>query len=408
MVFKYGTIALCPISETCNSHPQLSLKTPSLMIRSPHKINIHLHYVKNYKQLNSYETTNSPEDFSMRAREGELIKTKDNVIFDVKGLVHPPNKVIAFPRFIPSPQGTRGTQKGLYGKVYNLTERLKFLEQNSPNLIVHDPVFDETLCEVPIGTIEEHYKPIKKLAELRSSGTLGSLERKAVQLAESLKEAADIPWSSIGISGSVLVVLYTANSDIDPVVYGVENCRKAYAVLERLLKDSESHFKPYSPEELQTLFDFRSKDTVMTFEDFARVESHKAFQGMFDGTDYFIRFVKDWNQTTEQYGDICYKNSGYAKITATIADDSEALFTPCTYRIENVKVVEGQKIEPIREIVSFRGRFCEQVPTNHTEPTTVEAQGKIELVTNNKTGTTHYRLLLGNKPTDYMVIKINS
>jgi predicted nucleotidyltransferase len=343
----------------------------------------------------------------MRAREGDLIKTENHVIFDVKGLVHPPNKLIAFPRYIPSPQGTRGSQKDLYSKIYSFSERFKFLEQNMPNLIVHDPVFDETLCEVPIGIVEEHYEPIEKLRLLRTSKKLGDLERKAVQLAETLKEAADIPWSAIGISGSVLVGLHTSKSDIDPVVYGVENCRRAYVALENLLKDNASQFKPYSREELQALFDFRSKDTIMSFGDFSRVEKRKAFQGMFDGTDYFIRFVKDWSQVSEQYGDVCYKNSGYAKITATIADDSEALFTPCTYRIENVKVAEGPKLEPIREIVSFRGRFCEQVPTNPREPTTIEAQGKVELVTNNKTGETYYRLLIGNKPTDYMFDKIN-
>jgi predicted nucleotidyltransferase len=336
----------------------------------------------------------------MKAREGELIKTQDNVIFDVKGLVHPPNKVIAFPRYIPSPQGARGSQKDLYGKIYSLSERFKFLEQNLPSLIVHDPVFDETLCEVPIATIREHYEPIEKLRLLRTSKELGDLERKAIQLAESLQEVADIPWSAIGISGSVLVGLYTSKSDVDPVVYGVENCRKAYPALENLLKDCESHFKPYSREELQALFDFRSKDTIMSFEDFARVESRKAFQGKFDGTDYFIRFVKDWNQVSEQYGDIRYKNTGYAKITATIADDSEALFTPCTYKIENVKVVEGPKLEPIREIVSFRGRFCEQAKTGET----VTAQGKVEHVTDKRKERQYYRVIIGNKPSDYMVL----
>jgi predicted nucleotidyltransferase len=336
----------------------------------------------------------------MKAREGELIKTQDNVIFDVKGLVHPPNKVIAFPRYIPSPHGTRRSQEDLYGKIYSFSERFKFLEQNMPNLIVHDPVFDETLCEVPINTIKKHYKPIEKLRLLRTSHKLGGLERKAVQLAEALKEAAGIPWSAIGISGSVLVGLYTSKSDIDPVVYGVENCRKAYAALENLLKDDASGFKRYSREELQALFDFRSKDTIMNFEDFAQVEKRKAFQGMFDGTDYFIRFVKDWSQISQQYGDICYKNSGYAKITATIADDSEALFTPCTYRLENVTVAEGAKLESIREIVSFRGRFCEQARKGEA----VTAQGKVERVTNMKTGEGHYRMILGNKPADYMVL----
>jgi predicted nucleotidyltransferase len=336
----------------------------------------------------------------MRAREGDLIKTENRVIFDVKGLVHPPNKLIAFPRYIPSPQGTRRGQKGLYGKIYSFSERFKFLEQNMPDLIVHDAVFDETLCEVPVSTVVEHYEPVEKLRLLRTSKGLGTLERKAVQLAEALKEAAGIPWSAIGISGSVLVGLYTSKSDIDPVVYGVENCRRAYAALENLLKDDASQFKPYSREELQALFDFRSKDTIMSFEDFARVERRKAFQGMFEDADYFIRFVKDWSQISEQYGDVCYKNSGYAKITATIADDSEALFTPCTYRIENVTVAEGAKLEPIREIVSFRGRFCEQARKGEA----VTAQGKVERVTNMKMGEGHYRMILGNKPADYMVL----
>ncbi len=336
----------------------------------------------------------------MRAREGDLIKTENHVIFDVKGLVHPPNKLIAFPRYIPSPQGTRESQKDLYSKIYSLSERFKFLEQNMPTLIVHDPVLDETLCEVPIDMIREHYEPIAKLRLLRTSKKLGNLERKAVQLAEALKEASDIPWSAIGISGSVLVGLYTSKSDIDPVVYGVENCRRAYAALENLLKDNASQFKQYSREELQALFDFRSKDTIMSFEDFARIESRKAFQGMFDGTDYFIRFVKDWSQVSEQYGDVCYKNIGYAKITAAIAEDSEALFTPCKYKIENVKVAEGPKLEPIREIVSFRGRFCEQARKSEA----ITAQGKVERVTDKREEKAYYRIILGNKPSDYMVL----
>jgi predicted nucleotidyltransferase len=336
----------------------------------------------------------------MRAREGDLIQTRDNVIFDVKGLVHPPDKVIAFPRYIPSPTGTRGSGENLYGKVYNLAERFRYLQQNTPDLIVHDRVFDADLCEVPHEAIKWRYDPIRKLALLRTSKGLEPLEEKAVTLAEDLKEAAGIPWSAIGISGSVLVGLYTEKSDLDPIVYGMDACRKAYAALENLLGDGGSRFKPYSCDGLRGLFGFRSKDTVMNFEDFARVERRKAFQGMFEGVDYFVRFVKDWSETDEQYGDVRYRNSGYAKITATVADDSEALFTPCTYKIENTTVVEGAKLEPITEIASFRGRFCEQARTGEA----VTAQGKVERVTNKKTGQEYYRIILGNKPADYMVL----
>jgi predicted nucleotidyltransferase len=288
----------------------------------------------------------------------------------------------------------------LYGKIYSFSERFQFLEQHMPNLIVHDPVFDATLCEVPVDTVVEHYDPVEKLRLLRASKKLGDLERKVVHLTEELQEASGIPWSSIGISGSVLLGLCTEKSDMDPVVYGEENGRRAYEALEALLQDDAAGFKQYTRGELQALFDFRSKDTIMGFEDFARVERRKAFQGMYEGTDFFIRFVKDWSQVTEQYGDVCYKNAGYAKITATITDDSEALFTPCTYKTENVTVEEGAKLEPIREIVSFRGRFCEQARKGEK----VTAQGKVEYVTDKRSGKTHYRLILGNQPADYMVL----
>ena len=336
----------------------------------------------------------------MRAREGDLIKTKSKVVFDVKGLIHPASKIVAFPRFIPSPQGTRHGKDATYGKVYSLCDRFKYLQENHPDLIVFDPVFGETMCEVPIADMTKHYKPEEKLWSLRTSKDLTVLESKALQLAETLKKEAKVPWSSIGISGSIMAGLTTEKSDIDPLVYGVENCRKAYAALMNLLKDKNSGFKPYTQAELQELFDFRSKDTQMSFEDFVLVESRKAFQGKFMGTDYFIRFVKDWNEINEQYGDVCFKNSGYARITAKITDSADSLFTPCTYKLGSVKVVEGPKLQPIQEIVSFRGRFCEQAANGEA----IEAQGKVELVTNKKNGGEYYRLILGNKPSDYLVL----
>ncbi|MEM2880194.1 MAG: hypothetical protein QXU19_06330, partial [Candidatus Bathyarchaeia archaeon] len=86
---------------------------------------------------------------------------------------------------------------------------------------------------------------------------------------------------------------------------------------------------------------------------------------------------------------------------AVVVDDSESIFTPCTYKIENVKNVEGPKLQPIKEIVSFRGRFCEQARKGET----VVAQGKIEHVVDRRNGSEYFRLLIGNKPSDFMVLK---
>jgi len=336
----------------------------------------------------------------MQTREGDLLKTKYNIIFDVKGMIHPPHKAIAFPRFIPASSGNRKLKEVAYEKVYPLLERFKFLERNLPHYLVHDPVFDETLCEVPVDDIEKQYKPVEKLRELRGSKSLKGLEKLARELAEFLKENAKVPWNGVGISGSLLVGLHMTKSDIDPVFYGSKNCWKVYSVLRSMLKDAASPFKHYTREDLKALFDFRSKDTIMSFEDFVKAESKKSFQGKFMGTDYFIRFMKDWNEINENYGDVCYKDCGYARIKATIADDSESIFTPCKYDVENVTVIEGSKFQPILEIASFRGRFCEQAGKGEE----VIAQGKVERVVDNKEGREHFRILLGNKPSDYMAL----
>jgi hypothetical protein len=195
------------------------------------------------------------------------------------------------------------------------------------------------------------------------------------------------------------VSLHTPASDIDPIVYGSKACYKVYSALGSLSEDDKSPVKRYSSKELKELFDFRSKDTAMPFEDFVRTESRKVLQGKFMGRDYFIRFVKDWNEIEEKYGTILYKPEGYAKIRATVADNSEAIFTPCCYRIDNVEVLEGTRIEAVEEIASFRGRFCEQARKGET----VIAQGKVEKL--QKEGEREqYRLLLGNKPSDHMIL----
>jgi len=54
----------------------------------------------------------------------------------------------------------------------------------------------------------------------------------------------------------------------------------------------------------------------------------------------------------------------------------------------------------VSEIASFRGRFCEQAG----EGETVIAQGKVEKV-QKKNSDTFFRLLLGGKPSDFMVLE---
>jgi predicted nucleotidyltransferase len=335
----------------------------------------------------------------MRAREGDFIESIEGLIFDVKGLVHPPDRLIAFIRYYPDEKGSRKRQGTNYSKVYSLSERFQLLSEKFPEYIVYDSTSDAKLCEVPIQKVRRRYKPTQKLEELRGNPKcLDELEKKALELADIVKMSANIFSRKVGVSGSIMVGLHNPRSDIDLIVYGVKNCRKVYSTMENLLGEKQGPFKPYTHEGLKALFDFRSKDTVVGFEDFVRSESRKVLQGKFMGTDYFIRFVKDWSEIDEKYGDVQYVNVGYARIKATVADDSESIFTPCVYKIDDVHVFEGNSF-PVTKIASFRGRFCEQARNGEV----VIAQGKVEHVIDNKRNRQYFRLLLGNKPSDYFV-----
>ena len=336
----------------------------------------------------------------MKAREGDLLENAEGIIFDVKGLVHPPEKTVAFPRFVPAIQGTRKREGVTYKKVYTLSERFKLLETHFPYYLVFDPVFGERLCEVSKKDVEHYYDPVERMEELRCDGQIDELETDASRFLEVLHDQAMVSWDKLGISGSILVKLHTPKSDIDPVVYGARNCRRVYETLKSLSKDEKSGVKIYSREELRTLYDFRSRDTQVPFEDFARTECRKVLQGKFLQHDYFIRCVKDWDEVDERYGDVIYHRVGYAKIRATVSDDLEAILTPCRYHVENVRLLDGKGGEEATEIASFRGRFCEQARTGET----VVAQGKVEEV-QRKDGETFFRLLLGGEPSDFMALE---
>jgi predicted nucleotidyltransferase len=309
--------------------------------------------------------------------------------------------VVAFIRYVPDPSGSRERDGKRYSKYYALSKRYELLKQKYPQYLVNDPVFNTLLCEVPVEDIIQYYMPANGLQELRNRNNLDldEAETAALRFMEILKENFGVRWSKLGVSGSILVKLHEPSSDIDLVVYGSETGYRIQEIMKDIFENKDSPIKAYDKDGLQELFDFRSKDTNVSFEDFVRTDSRKVSHGKFMDKHFFIRFVKDLNEISEQYGSIIYKPEGSARIKATVVDGSEALFTPCSYKLADVQVLNGQKVEHIEEIVSFRGRFCEQARNGEA----VIAEGKLERV-QQEGKDDHFRLLLGSKPADHMIL----
>jgi len=292
--------------------------------------------------------------------------------------------------------GDRRRGNTVYRRVYGLVDRKRLLEERWPTYLQFDPVFHRELQQVPVDRVIRHYVPSACLRELNIQRTLDAVQACAVELVDELKAATSLPDRSFGISGSVLVGLHSDSSDIDPVVYGREASIRVREALETLL-NGHGCFLRYDAKSIEILYESRSMSGSMSLRDFARHERRKVFEGKYRGRDYFVRCVKEWDETSEKYGDRQFYPEGRSSIAAVICDASESILTPCRYEIRNVKVTDGPREKVPSSIVSFRGRFCEQA----FEGERISARGELERVVD-RSGES-YCLVIGSNPLDSLM-----
>jgi predicted nucleotidyltransferase len=342
--------------------------------------------------------------------EGHYLETRDGLFFAVKGAVHPPTRFVACLRYAPDPiRGDREKDGRRYRRLYHLAEQEGLLREQYPHHLAFDPAWGVTLQSVPRVYLRRIYDPYACLQRLSGQGDLDPLERDAVDFGRFLQQEAAVPWSSLGLSGSLLIGLHHPGSDLDVQVCGLQNCWAVQRALRRLLADETSEVRRLDAQGVRELYASRVTDTPMSFTEFVDSEREKVIQGQFRDRPFFIRFLKAPAESGERYGDRRYTPLGRVTIEAAVTDASEAIFTPCRYSLAAVRFLgnpeKGEGMPPcqstaegLSEIVSFRGRFCEQAQAGDA----VRAHGTLEWVQAHD-GRSWYRLLLGHHPGDTMV-----
>lgn len=334
---------------------------------------------------------------SRRIREGDLLETVNGLIFDVKGLLHPPARAIAYLRYLPDRRGTRRKADVRYRKVYSLKARTSLLAKRWPKYLYTDPVFHREVQAVPLDEVRQHYVPTERLEDLTHDSERDRLEQQAVDLVGTLERKTGISRAKVGVSGSLLVDLHTPRSDIDLILYGADASRKCHKKLKTLVDARAEGLSPHETSDLRALYRQRELASAMAFNVFAKHERSKVLQGKFRGAHYFIRCVKEWSELHEAYGDKQYYPIGRAIVRAIIASDDDSIFTPCNYGISDVQVIRGHPSHVPAQITSFRGRFCEQAHTGNR----VVAEGLLERVVDQHGE--HCRLVIGEAPRDRLM-----
>jgi predicted nucleotidyltransferase len=317
------------------------------------------------------------------------------LLFDVKGLLHPPDRVVAYLRYYPDTRGTRLRDGIRYAKVYELQKRALLLRKRWPRYIYYDKMQGRELQGVPKDAIARYHVPQIRLRSLLHARKKDRLETSAASLIRALADESKLSLATFGISGSLLVDLHRRGSDIDVVAYGTEAAKRVQRTLFALL-EMDKEFHRYSRRDLKRLYTRRDLRHAITFSDFESHEKRKVFQGRFLHQDYFLRCVKDWQEISERYGESHYMPLGTCTVSARVVDDSERLLTPCRYSLDKTRVLQGSVRYRPREVVSFRGRFAEQAYTGER----IMARGRLELVQSKVQK--YLRLVVGEDPSDVL------
>jgi predicted nucleotidyltransferase len=333
----------------------------------------------------------------MKVRTRDFIHTTDDLFFASTNYVHPENRVICFLRYIPNPEGDREKNGKKYSKV-DSEGAYTYLKENYPEYLFFDEVTQvKDMMGVPLDKIAEIIKPEERLREIReeyipkfkdkdnnSLSEEENLLRKLIDLSDFFHYKADISYDNLGISGSICPNLQKkGTSDLDFVVYGLENHRNAVRAYKKF-KDQEVEIPELNKKVtlnrigndfFERVYQKRIKDDSLGKDEFCWYENRKSNRGVIDGTLFDILATRNYDEINGYYGDTCFEPLGNATVTCTITNALESFDNPAVYEIGNVKHVDGVDVD-ISGLASFTHTYAGEV----LEGEEVIARGKVEKV----------------------------
>jgi len=341
-------------------------------------------------------------------RDRDYVETREGFFFTVVGNIHPDDRVLAYLKYVKSEAGKWGRGESKYQRaieqytIPHLMGTFDFLRKNAPQYLFHSDVHNITFSAVPLREMSKHYLPEDRLAELLEKKELDLLEKNTVELTRILSEESNVPINSFGVTGSLLVGVHQIRfSDIDLTVYGRENSSAVRKTLLSLFENRKKELTRFKGKILRDWCEWKERLYPVTQHEADRIYQRKWNRVLFKNILFSIHPTKTESEVSEKYGERRYTPIQMVEVKARVVDSTDAMFLPATYIIENVEMLSGQRVQGVREIVSFEGLYGDLA----SEGEEVFARGKLEKVENSRTGETYYRVFVGSteaKGSDYI------
>lgn len=337
-----------------------------------------------------------------KVRTRDFIYTKDDLFFASTNYIHPDNRFISFLRYIPDENGDREKNGKKYSKV-DSKQAYAYLKENHPEYLYFCDFTQVEMMGVPYDKVDKIIKPeqrLKEIMENKDEKIDEEYRSKLLDIADFFHYKAGISYDNLGISGSICPGLQkSGTSDIDFVVYGLNNHRKAMNTFKKFknqeVEVGEGKFtrkiilNSIEDEFWERLYNKRMKDSSLLKEEFCWYESRKNNRGVIRKTLFDILCTKNYDEIKSKWGDVKYEPLGISEIRATITNAIEAFDNPAIYEIDDLEIIDGINVN-ISQLASFTHTYAGEV----IEGEKIIAKGKIEkiIMENQKDS---YRLVVG-------------
>ena len=324
----------------------------------------------------------------MKVNTRFYLKTRDNLFFAANSYNHPKTHYIAFLRYVPCDDGDRVLDGVRYKKV-NSNEAYDYLKRNHPDYLFEWNIINKKMMGVLKEDVVEVYDPILGLKKIRENRNKSSLYEKICLLSDTFHDCAGIAYENMGVTGSSLIGLENETSDIDFIVFGLDEHRRAIEFYSNAKNDKNVCLDAIGDDYWEFVYDKRIKDDSMSFNEFKWYESRKNNRGVINNTlfDILLNRKEDEIDIDEN---VSINQLEKIRIKCDIIDDSLSYDNPATYTISNVEFLEGRP-RNIESIISFTHTYTGIVKNNER----VIASGVCEEYLYKDSGKKIYKLIIG-------------
>ncbi|NPA69370.1 MAG: hypothetical protein GXO26_01050 [Crenarchaeota archaeon] len=337
------------------------------------------------------------EKGSNKFLDRDLFETEEGYIFCVVAEHHPPDRVTAYLKYMPTRDQTLWRKHNIrlerimktYGAEQYERSR-EIVREIYKKYVTYDQYLNLELIQVPIEDIKIHYRPEERVKEILKEPK-DILEEIAKELIENISDSSGISTDYFGITGSLLAKIHNVEkSDIDILIYSKKNTLKIIETLHDLCKRNLIVFDKRIIEicvnDLLKYIKGLDRDRLV------KIVKRRMPRMFFRDRIFSINYVRTFDERYERYGEYYYVKICPVKVRARIVDSSESYYNPAIYVIDDVRPIEPLDLPKISEVASYENVFSGVAK----EGEEVIVHGMLEKKIDTRTGCESYRIVIGS------------